>query len=1546
MKRMVSMLLSVALLLGTGTSAMAGCNTQRGGNNLLAHWSFDNITNSIVTDETGNGHNGRVAEGELISVDGVSGSALEFGTDKQIVIVDNSDDFKFSKSSNFTISLWARSNGDFEKWQSIIQMGRRGGSDHYGVWLPPSNNIQFCTINNERIGMTAMPQNEWINFTVVHDGSNGYRSIYVNGRFIEKHSTVDMGNQSGALTIGGIGGGAGEIFDGSIDEVKIFGNALSATDVLEIFAENGNAYSISGSVTYKKTGTAAGQTEVMLMTADKDEDVIQTAVTDSNGKYDFTGVEDGNYILGVNADKNHGRARVAITVNNGDAVYNIGLPEVETKYSVTFNTVPKSAKIRVTDSTHLIVSESDGSYSLEDGTYNYTVRADGYTSKTGTIEVKGKNAELTVELTKKDSTVNISSEDVYDHIKGGWIGEMAGVTWGGPTEFGYKRCIIPLNKVPQWKPETILEVYEQDDLCAEIPILQCMDKYGVTAGWNRLGEYWANNKIWIIGANGVARSNLQNGIPAPESGHYKNNGCCDDIDWQIDADSMGMIACGQPEVAKELAWRVGHLMGYGDGVYGGVFVASMYAAALTAGSVDEIIDVGLSGIPKDTKFYRTLQAVIDSYESGATWKETWEVLETPEMQEWRSNFSQRVGVDMNMSAKINSAYILIGLLYGGGDFEKSMEISMRCGQDSDCNPSSAGGILGYYLGAGNLDEKWYSALDFTKKFHETTYSVQDSIDVTYKLSKEVVQLTGGKTTGDKWSINRSTGNKKLIREQWPEDSSNAMPTLKAEVKTNKSDSAGRTYDFSAYATDSDGIEGYQWFFGDLTFSNGSGATHTYSNDGVYNAVCYVTDKLGNTSYKEFKVYVNTEEEDGLIAHWTFDKIDGNKVVDVSGNGHDGTISGSPSFVEGVTGKAVQFTGDGQLITAAADTSFAFGKASSYTLAAWVKRTKDNGGWQAIFQTGRRSNSNYYGLWIANGDRFDFGGKGSQSQNIYSGSDYLKDKWYHITLVQDGEKGTRVLYVNGKNVGTGSSDSGLSGEDFTIGGVGGSVGEYFKGFVDDLRIYNVALSQSKINDIISEPADGDVNNDGKVNILDLIRLKKHCLNKIAPLDIPRADLNGDAAINSLDLTMLRHMLLTAVASKENDPVQTDENTLYHIVLLGQSLSMGYATESCLPGIENENAFMYKRVRTQDFGYVFGISGEQYAANTEQYENAFYSELKPLCETGGDGNRSTQWESASWNEYETPASGIVQGLTNAYVQSGKTGLPYKVLVSAPGIGGTAINRYTSGTKIYERAKKDIENGKILADKKGLKYKVLAVVWMQGEDNYADSESGYYSQLLNITQQYRKLIKNITGQTEDVPFVSYQTMGQQSYYEKVSQNPALAQFAAAASNNGFYITSPCYQFQTYSDKIHMTNVSSRNMGILLGNCLFDVLNEKYKLFQPNVSVSGDTAVLSFPFEVKIDLDGVLSSHNKSALSENKGFFCYDSNGNSMQPTISLGNDNRTLTIKCKSEINKITYGYDVSANEYARYTFGGAIRTNADIRGYNGNIGCYMPIQNIYG
>lgn len=63
-------------------------------------------------------------------------------------------------------------------------------------------------------------------------------------------------------------------------------------------------------------------------------------------------------------------------------------------------------------------------------------------------------------------------------------------------------------------------------------------------------------------------------------------------------------------------------------------------------------------------------------------------------------------VPFNIDAVINSAYILIGLLYGEGDFYKTLDISTRCGQDSDCNPASAGGILGTILGYSRIPDYW------------------------------------------------------------------------------------------------------------------------------------------------------------------------------------------------------------------------------------------------------------------------------------------------------------------------------------------------------------------------------------------------------------------------------------------------------------------------------------------------------------------------------------------------------------------------------------------------------------------------------------------------------------------------------------------------------------------------------------------------------------------------------------------------------------------------------------------------------------------------
>src|SRR5690606_4392604 len=121
-----------------------------------------------------------------------------------------------------------------------------------------------------------------------------------------------------------------------------------------------------------------------------------------------------------------------------------------------------------------------------------------------------------------------------------------------------------------------------------IPFLEAMDEFGVNCTLKQLADKFRDSKFGLDHANKIGRENLLKGIEAPMSGHYENNIHADDIDWQIEADFLGHMYPGLINDAAERAFEIGHIMNYGDGVYGGVFVTAMHAAAFTAKTVDEI----------------------------------------------------------------------------------------------------------------------------------------------------------------------------------------------------------------------------------------------------------------------------------------------------------------------------------------------------------------------------------------------------------------------------------------------------------------------------------------------------------------------------------------------------------------------------------------------------------------------------------------------------------------------------------------------------------------------------------------------------------------------------------------------------------------------------------------------------------------------------------------------------------------------------------------------------------------------------------------------
>ena len=445
---------------------------------------------------------------------------------------------------------------------------------------------------------------------------------------------------------------------------------------------------------------------------------------------------------------------------------------------------------------------------------------------------------------KAEGNTVLSQSVLADKMKGSWVGQMAGVCWAESTEFTALGRMLEPSEVPAWSPSMINGGGGQDDLYVEIPFLEAMRDHGIDCELSVLADAFANSSFPLWHANNAARVNLKNGISAPESGSYVNNKHCDDIDWQIESDFIGQMCPGLVNQAIELAWKVGHIMNYGDGVYGGVYVAAMHAAAYTASDLSEVIEAGRNAVPEGSKFREVIEDVTGWHKQGKAVEETWQFLQ----DKWGSSDrcpDARGDNALSIDAKLNAAYCLIGLLYGNGDFEDSMRIAMICGQDSDCNPSTVGGILGNFYGFSALPEKWTSALDLGTVFYATSMTVGDAIALNTNLAEQVLAANGITAANGSYTIPASSVTPAEL-EQWPD-----QPILEITTKAGK-----MQVEASASASDPSGIKGYTWDFGDGKTGTGAAVTHTYAKSGTYTVVCTVESNKGTTAEESAKILVD------------------------------------------------------------------------------------------------------------------------------------------------------------------------------------------------------------------------------------------------------------------------------------------------------------------------------------------------------------------------------------------------------------------------------------------------------------------------------------------------------------------------------------------------------------------------------------------------------------------------------------------------------------------------------------------------------------------
>ncbi|MBI4558903.1 MAG: ADP-ribosylglycohydrolase family protein [Candidatus Hydrogenedentes bacterium] len=386
-----------------------------------------------------------------------------------------------------------------------------------------------------------------------------------------------------------------------------------------------------------------------------------------------------------------------------------------------------------------------------------------------------------VSLPLSAGTIRLSKECYLDKCAGAWAGQMIGVCFGAPYEFqsNGKPITTPLEP---WRPERIEGAIGQDDCYVEMTFLKALQDHGLDISFEEAGQAFAASQYPLWHANFAGRENVRRGLMPPDSGRPEHNRHADDIDFQIESDLFGIICPGLPQESSRLCDIFGHIMNYGDGVYGGMFVAGMYATAYFEDrNVLKVIRAGLDCIPADSEYHRCISDVIRRHdEHPHDWLAAWEKIE----KKWQDDVDCAPEDKFNIDAKLNGAYIVMGLLYGEGDMLKTMEISARCGQDADCNPSNAAGVLGCMKGYKRLGQELTGGIEKIRNanFSHTNYSFNTLIPTCRAMAEKVIERAGGTVKHHAYLIPRQLPQPAPL-EQWTDQ----MAILSAALPQNELD---------------------------------------------------------------------------------------------------------------------------------------------------------------------------------------------------------------------------------------------------------------------------------------------------------------------------------------------------------------------------------------------------------------------------------------------------------------------------------------------------------------------------------------------------------------------------------------------------------------------------------------------------------------------------------------------------------------------------------------------------------------------------------------
>lgn len=300
--------------------------------------------------------------------------------------------------------------------------------------------------------------------------------------------------------------------------------------------------------------------------------------------------------------------------------------------------------------------------------------------------------------------------DYDERVYAGVLGKLIGVYLGRPIE-GWSHASIAarwgvINRYVH-EDQGLPLIVSDDDITGTFTFLRALLDHegGARITSRQIGQTWLNyiaegrHILWWGGiglsAEHTAFLRLSSGVEAPRSGSSVLNGTAvaEEIGAQIFIDGWALVSPNAPAQAAYLACEAARVSHDGEAVHGAVLLAVMESLAFGENDINRLLDGGLAFVPSGSEVSRMVADIRRWHAEDGDWRVSLRRLH----EHWGY---ERYGT--NCPLVPNLAVIILALLYGAGDFDRSLMIVNTAGYDTDCNSGNLGCLLGIRGGLATL----------------------------------------------------------------------------------------------------------------------------------------------------------------------------------------------------------------------------------------------------------------------------------------------------------------------------------------------------------------------------------------------------------------------------------------------------------------------------------------------------------------------------------------------------------------------------------------------------------------------------------------------------------------------------------------------------------------------------------------------------------------------------------------------------------------------------------------------------------------------------